>query len=314
VGGRDGLIVQTQWVQTGLSALPSAHRKSQVNSSCRTGRAALAAAAMLGLAVADAQRGNALSQGGRLDARYTVSLAGLAVGRGSWVVDIGDDQYSTAANGGTAGVMKVFASGQGQSAARGTVSGGNLIASSYASSIYTDKKYDEVRMVISAGTVKEFSAEPPNTPNASRVPLTEAHRRGVSDPMTASLVRVPGTGDTVIPLACQRTMSIFDGRMRYDLHLAFKRLEMVSTASGYQGAVAVCSVHFIPIAGHIPDRYAIKYLTELRDIEMSVAPIAGTRIVAPYRISIPTPIGVGLMEATQFVSSPHPGKASAKTQ
>jgi hypothetical protein len=28
-----------------------------------------------------------------------------------------------------------------------------------------------------------------------RVPLTEVHRKGVADPMTASLIRVPGTGN-----------------------------------------------------------------------------------------------------------------------
>jgi hypothetical protein len=194
-----------------------------VNSYRLTRHAILLSAAALAMAMADAQHGRAHGQG-KLDARYSVTLGGLPIGRGSWVIDIGDDHFSTAASGATAGVMRVFTSGQGQSAARGTVSGGHLVPSSYASSIYTDKKYDEVRMVISSGTVKEFTAEPPNTPNPARVPVTDAHRRGVSDPMTAPLVRVPGSGDTVVPQACQRTLSIFDGRMRYDLQLAFKRL------------------------------------------------------------------------------------------
>jgi hypothetical protein len=273
----------------------------------------LLGAAALAMAMADAQHGRAHGQG-KLDARYSVTLGGLPIGRGSWVIDIGDDHFSTAASGATAGVMRVFASGQGQSVARGTVSGGHLVPSSYASSISTDKKYDEVRMVISAGAVKEFSAEPPNSPNPARVPVTDIHRRGVSDPMTAPLIRVPGSGDTVVPQACQRTLSIFDGRMRYDLQLAFKRIETVQSQAGYQGPVVVCAVHFLPIAGHVPDRYALRYIADLRDIEMWLAPIAGTRIVAPYRVSVPTPIGVGVMQAIQFVSIPQPGKASAKTQ
>ena len=149
--------------------------------------------------------------------------------------------------------MRVFASGQGQSAARGSVSGGQLIPSSYASRIVTDDKSDEVRMVISSGTVKEFVANPPTVASPDRVPVTDAHRRGVSDPMTASLMRVPGSGDTFVPQACQRTLSIFDGRMRYDLKLAFKRLDRVRSDRGYQGPAVVCAVHFSPIAGHIPD-------------------------------------------------------------
>ena len=269
--------------------------------------------AALAAALADGHRSLAAAQG-KLDARYTVSLGGLPIGRGAWVIDITDDHFSAAASGATTGVIRVIASGQGQSAARGNVSGGQLLPSTYVSSIATDQKYDDVRMVISGGTVKEFVADPPTVPSPDRVPLTEAHRRGVSDPMTASLVRVPGNGDPVAPQACQRTSSVFDGRMRYDLRFAFKRIEPVHAEKGYAGPAVVCAVYFHPIAGHIPDRAAIKYLAELRDMELFLAPIAGTRVVVPYRVTIPTPLGVGVMTATQFVSVPQPGRATAKTQ
>ena len=139
-------------------------------------------------------------------------------------------------------------------------------------------------------------------------------RRGVTDPMTASLVRVPGSGDTLVPQACQRTLAVFDGRMRYDLHFAFKRLDRVKSEKGYQGTVVVCTVRFSPIAGHVPDRAAIRYLADLRDIEAWFAPIAGTRVLVPYRVSVPTPIGAGVLQATQFISVPQPSKAAAKSQ
>jgi Protein of unknown function (DUF3108) len=284
-----------------------------VNSYRLTRHAIVLGALALALMIVDARQGPGFAQG-KLDARYSVTLGGLPIGRGAWVIDIADDQFSAAASGTTAGLMQVFASGQGQSAARGGVSGGQLVPSTYASSIVSDKKYDEVRMVITSGTVKEFVADPPTVPNPDRVPVTEAHRRGVSDPMTASLMRVPGNGDTAVPQACQRTLSIFDGRMRYDLKLAFKRLDHVKTEKGYQGPAVVCAVYFSPVAGHIPDRAALKYLMGLRDIELWLAPIAGTRVMVPYRVSVPTPFGIGIMQATQFVSVPQPGKASAKTQ
>ena len=278
-----------------------------------TRHAIVVGAAALALTIADAERGHASAQG-RLDARYTVTLAGLPIGQGAWVIEIGDDSFTASASGATSGLLQVFASGHGQSASRGGVSGGQLIPSSYASRIVTDQKSDEVRMVISSGSVKEFVASPPTVAGPDRVPVTEAHRRGVSDPMTASLMRVPGSGDTLVPQACQRTLAIFDGRMRYDLRLAFKRLERVRTEKGYQGIAVVCAVNFAPIAGHIPDRAAIKYLVQLRDIEMWLAPIACTRVMVPYRVSIPTPLGVGVMQATQFVSVPQASKATAKTQ
>jgi hypothetical protein len=249
---------------------------------------------------------------GKLEATYGVTLAGVPFGKGSWTIDVRDGHYSASVHGSTVGLMRLFASGQGSSAARGTVSnGGQPVAASYASTIQTDKKYDEVRMALSGGTVKEFVAEPPSIPNPERVPITDAHRRHVTDPMTAAIMRVPGHGDTFSPEACRRKLAIFDGRMRYDLTLAYKRLEKVKSEKGYQGTVVVCAVYFAPIAGHIPARPVIRYLIDLRDAEIWLAPIAGTRLMVPYRASVPTPFGTGVLQATQFVTTPYPQRASA---
>jgi hypothetical protein len=73
-------------------------------------------------------------------------------------------------------------------------------------------------------------------------------------------------------------------------------------------------VYFSPIAGYVRDRYAIKYLMQLRDIELWLAPIAGTRVMVPFRVTVPTPIGLGVLQATQFMSTPQPSKATVKSQ
>ena len=247
---------------------------------------------------------------GKLDARYDFTLAGVSVGRGSWVIDIADDHFSTSASGQTAGLMRMLAGGRGQSSARGGMVGGQVVPATYRSSIVTDKKYNEIRMAISGGVVKDFVAEPAVGPIPKRVPLTEAHRRGVSDPMSAVLLPVPGTGTLFTPEACPRKLSIFDGRMRYDLNLTFKRIVRVKAEKGYQGNAVVCSVVFSPIAGYEPDRAAIQYLANQREIEAWFAPIAGTRVLAPFRVVAPTPVGTGVMQATQFVSHPQPAKPS----
>ena len=36
-------------------------------------------------------------------------------------------------------------------------------------------------------------------------------------------------------------------------------------------------------------------------MEVWLAPVTGTRIVVPFRISVPTPVGDAIVEATQFV-------------
>ena len=132
----------------------------------------------------------------------------------------------------TTGLMHAFTGGEGTSAARGTLQAGRPVSSIYAATITTSKKTDEVRLTITNGNVKDFKVDPPQDNDPERVPITEAHQRGVLDPMTASLLRTPGTGDPLSPEACQQTLAVFDGRLRYDLQLAFKRMDKVKADKG----------------------------------------------------------------------------------
>lgn len=250
---------------------------------------------------------------GKLEARYEVTLAGLEIGTGSWMVDISDTHYLAAASGSTTGLLRIFTGGQGTSAARGTLNGSGVpLTSIYAATITTRDKSDEIRLTINHGDVKDTRLEPPRDKDPERVPITSAHEHGIIDPMTASLLRAPPSGDMLVPEACQRTLAIFDGRLRYDLKLAYKRVEQVKTAKGYSGPALVCSVYFTPIAGFIPSRSAIKYIAKLKDMEVWFAPISGTRVLVPIRAEGPSPIGPVVLKATQFVSNPSPTRASAK--
>lgn len=238
---------------------------------------------------------------GRLEAQYVATLAGLPVGKGSWTVSIGDDRYSAVVNGGTTGLLKVFAGATGSGAAQGRVVNGQLSPANYVVSTTSRKKTETIRISLAGGNIKNFSIEPEEDPNPNRIPVTEAHKRGVLDPLTASLPRVPGAAAPLGPDACEGVTSIFDGRMRYELRLAYKRMEAVK-AKGYQGPSAVCALYFTPVAGYVPDRTAIKYLAAQRDIEVWFVPIAGTRLVAPFKVTIPTPLGTGMLEATDFTT------------
>ena len=250
---------------------------------------------------------------GRLDAQYEATLAGIPVGKGSWTIEISDDQFSAAATGGTAGLMKAFSGGTGTGASQGRVVNGALVATNYSASTTTAKKSEAIHISLLNGNVKEFGIvpEPPVDPN--RIPLTDAHRHGVYDPMTGAMLHVPGTSDPLTPDACRTGAAIFDGRMRYDLKLDFKRMETVKAEKGYYGPVVVCAIYFSPVAGYIPDRPVIKYLAAQRNIEIAFAPVAGTRILVPFRMVIPTPIGTAMLEATQFITQATPPRV-AKTQ
>ena len=264
-------------------------------------RRAIPAAALI-LAVATASGGLAYGQG-RFEARYSVTIAGIPVGQGVWVADIAEDQYKTAASGRVTGLARVLTDGEGYGAARGRVLSGRLTPTSYAVTVTADRRPDEVRMAFASGGVKDLQVWPPIPPSPDRVPLTDAHRRGVLDPLSAGLVFVGGTGEVMSQDACRRTVPIFDGRQRYDLTLAFKRIDRVKAEKGYEGPVVVCMVVYQPLAGHRPDRPAIRQLAESQDMDIWFAPIAGTRFLAPFRISMPTMIGTAVLQADQFETS-----------
>jgi hypothetical protein len=277
--------------------------------------AVVAAGCVLAVLVSDAASRSAAAQV-RLEAQYIASVGGIPIGRGGWIVDIAEDQYTASATGATAGIMTFFTSAKGSSVARGSFNGGGLpVATSYAATIDYNRRMDDVRMALAGGNVTEFSAEPPLPPHPERIPISDADRRGVVDPVSSTLNRVSGNGDPVSPEACGRKISVFDGRVRYDLRSEFKRIEMVRAEKGYQGPAVVCAVFFSPISGYVPDRPVVKYLIALHDAEVWLAPIAGTRVLVPFRFSLPTPIGKGVLQATEFVAAPMPRAAlSVKTQ
>lgn len=256
----------------------------------------------------------------KLEARYTAALAGIPLGTGTWVIDFSADQYTAVATGHTTGLIKLISDGGGTTGAKGAIQGGNAVSSGYASHTTSDKKDDDVRMGLQAGIVKDVVAIPPLDPAPDRVPVTEAHRKGVTDPMSAMLMPVAGKGELLVPDACKRRLAIFDGRQRADIELVYKRMDQVRADKGYAGPVVVCTALYRPVAGHRPERPAIKYLVAQRDMEIWLAPINGTRVLVPFRFSVPTPFGLGTLQAHYFVANEMPTQAlrqspaAAKTQ
>lgn len=278
-----------------------------MNGSARCGLGAVLGALLFGLTAPAAQAQ------ARLDARYVVTLGGVKLGEGSWLVDIGQDRFSAEAKGATSGLARIFSSGHGTTASRGAIRNGQFAPSHYALYVKWGKKFEDLRMKMAGGAIKELTVMPPMVEHPDRIRVSDAHKRNVMDPMTGAMLRVPGNGDLMAPEVCRQHAPIFDGRMRYDLTLAYKRTEQVQTA-GYSGPALVCAIYFAPLAGYVPDRSAVKYLIQQRDMETWLVPIAGTRVLVPYKVVIPTPIGQGVLQATQLAVSPLPSRASLTTQ
>ena len=171
-------------------------------------------------------------------------------------------------------------------------------------------KSDDVRIALAGGNVKDFAVEPPLPPHPDRIPVTEAHRRDVIDPMTVDARSRAGQRRSAVAGGLQaqgggvrRPHALRPAKLRSS---AWKRSRPRRATRGRSSSARSISRRSRAI---VPDRPTIKYLVELRDAEVWLAPIAGTRVLVPFRFSLPTPLGLGVLQATQFVSSALPSRA-----
>jgi hypothetical protein len=255
----------------------------------------------IALTLSLASTGEAARAQVKFEASYGVTLAGITIGAISAAVDLDHLHYKAIVTAGTTGLVQIIANGSGEIVASGARSRDGPTPTAYASTIVIRDRSEKVRVGFKDRIAKDVLIDPEPVPNGALLPLTEAHRKSVVDPLTASLVN-ESAGREAGPETCSNTISIFDGQLRYDLKLTFKRFEDVKTEVGYQGKAVVCSVSFSPVAGYDPNRFMFKYLAAQQDMEVWLAPIVGGDIAIPYRISIHTPMGFGVMQANRFVS------------
>jgi uncharacterized protein DUF3108 len=251
--------------------------------------------------------GSARAQG-KLNLHYTISMTGVMFGEIVWLVDIGDTLYTTSASGKASGVLSVLVNGEGSVEAQGSIAADRLNPSSYTSTITDDDGTIKLQMKFADGVATEQIAPQPPV-HTDRVPVTEADRRGIADPLSAVLIPTKLGGGAMAASDCNRTLKIFDGRRRYNLVLSFGRMDRVAVERGYSGPILVCGVVLQPIAGYRADSMIVKYVAGRRNMELWFAPVAGTSIIAPVRVLMPTLIGTLKIQADQFeaaASAPAP--------
>jgi hypothetical protein len=253
----------------------------------------------------------------RLQVRYKASLAalqdlkGVEVGQATLTLDVTEEGYAAAGSAKVSGFARLISKGEGSAAARGNFINGKVSPLTYSSTSESDKKDEEIRISLASNIVTEFAVSPPTKPADDRVPVTEQHRQGVVDPMSAAVITVPGNGDMLAPDSCNRTISIFDGRQRYDLVFSYERTEAAKNVKGYSGPMLVCRVDYRAIAGHRTSKLQVKYMEDNKNIFVWLAPVAGTRVLFPIRVSIVTLVGVVLVEAETFSAEPRERQAAS---
>ena len=243
-----------------------------------------------------------------LDARYDMSLLGLTLGTASLTGGIDGSSYKLDLAAKMTGLVGGFTGGRGSGAASGSLNGARLSPTSFAVSSASSSESRTVRMALDSNNVAAVEIEPPIEAKADRVPLNDGHRRNIVDPLSAFLMPVNGKG---LANACNRTLQIFDGAARYDIKLSAAGTREVKL-EGYSGPVAVCQVRYVPIAGHRALRPSTKFMIENKDISTWLAPVAGTNLLVPVRVSVKTMIGTAVLEASSFKVDPGVTASAAK--
>jgi hypothetical protein len=233
----------------------------------------------------------------RFEADYVVSFARITVGNIAVTADIDSAAYAISASGRVGGAIRLLANGEGHLTTRGTITSDRPAPTNFVFKIDSTDDPVDIKMVIEDGNVTELAALPPS---GDGVPINDAHRQGILDPLTAILIPAGDIGDGLTKEACERTLPVFDGRQRYDLKLAFKRLDKVTANKGYAGPVVVCSLSYRPIAGHRVSTPFIKYLSESREAEIAFAPVAGARLLAPFRLVVANLLANLSVQANRF--------------
>lgn len=232
--------------------------------------------------------------------RYGVTLAGLPIGSANLTINLSEGgPYKIEGSAKVGGLISLITDGHGSASSSGRLGPSQAKPSAYAATAVSGKKPQSVQMALAGGTVTTAQLQPELPPRQDRVPVTAANKRGVIDPLSAILVPVPGPADALGPAACARTLPIFDGAQRFDIRTSYARTEQVS-AKGYTGPAVVCAARYFPIAGHRPSRSQVKYMVSNRDVEIWLAPIKGTHVLAPFKIIIGTQIGRLTLTAARF--------------
>ncbi len=238
-----------------------------------------------------------------LHLRYGVSLIGLPIGTASVDGTIGPTGYRLEGAGKLTGLAGIIVDTKGAVTAAGTLAGGRVNPASFAASAGTPNYLLTIRMAMEHGAATGVEITPMYMQTPDRIPLTPADRRNIVDPMSSLIMAVPGTGEVIGPQACNRTIPIFDGGVRFNVLLAYTGTREVKSPA-YTGQVAVCAARYQPISGYRPNRPVNKFMIDNKQMETWLAPVGNSRFVVPYRISVMSMIGMVVIEATDFGISP----------
>jgi hypothetical protein len=237
-----------------------------------------------------------------IEARYSITLAGLSIGKASLSGQLNGPSYVLNVSSALTGIVGAVSQGRGAATARGNVSGTNVLTNGFSLSATNGRDTRNIQIAAASGSVRNVTIEPPfvaQPDDSTRIPLRDSHKVGVLDPVSALIMPVR-SGNPMDKANCDRRLPVFDGNQRFDVVLSYAGTRQVRNEDGYSGPVLICTARYIPVAGHRPDRRVTKFMAENRNMDAWLAPANGGKVLIPYRISVKTMIGTTVIEAESF--------------
>lgn len=252
-------------------------------------------AALVGLAATAAAEARAET----LKAHYSLSLIGFSIGHASAAGVVEAHNYRVDVSMRTSGLASLVNDSRGAATAVGAFSRNGPAPSSYAATTSNPYETRTVRMALAGNNVRAVEVNPLPWDLAIRVPVSDGNKSHIIDPVSALIMAVPPGEPLTGPSACNRTIPVYDGVVRFDVNLYYIETRNVET-KGYSGPVSVCAVRYTPIAGHRPDSVSTKFMAENGDMNVWLAPLPSAHVVVPYRIAVRTSAGMLVIEPAEF--------------
>jgi hypothetical protein len=227
-------------------------------------------------------------------AEYRISFIGLPVARADFTAKVDGDNFTVDGQLSSAGVANIMSRTEGQTSVSGVRRGDQLQASTYLMSYTSGRKSSRTEVAFRDGSV--VSAE--LTPEKKRtrpdwIPIADGDMRSVLDPVSGLMA--PGGAKV-----CDRTLPIFDGETRFDVHLSQAGTQPFST-EGFAGEAIVCTARAEPKSGYHSEHSSTEALRET-NVEVWFAKNDAADLYAPVYARVPTRMGAVTITATRFGS------------
>ncbi|WP_298961364.1 DUF3108 domain-containing protein [uncultured Methylobacterium sp.] len=242
---------------------------------------------------------------------YGIALAGVPIGTAQVVGSVTGARYAMDVTAKLTGLAGAITGGYGAGRAGGQIGGpGRPVPATFAIASHSSSASITVRMALARGNVVAAEVTPPLPPYTDRVPVSDADKRGIIDPVSALVMPAFGRGELIDPQNCDRTIPVFDGASRFDVVLSYGETRSVEKP-GYAGPVLICNARYRPIAGHRAGQPGVTFMENNTDMSVWLAPVEGTRVLIPLRIAVRTTLGTNIIEATRW-SRTGPGTETAQ--